>query len=44
VTAGGGLEGLRDRVAALRGRLKVDSPPGAGTRVDAWLPVDGDGR
>jgi signal transduction histidine kinase len=44
VTAGGGLEGLRDRVAALRGRLEVDSPPGAGTRVDAWLPVDGDDR
>jgi signal transduction histidine kinase len=44
VTAGGGLEGLRDRVAALRGRLEVDSPAGAGTRVDAWLPVDGTGR
>jgi signal transduction histidine kinase len=43
-TASGGLEGLRDRVAALAGRLEVDSPPGAGTRVDAWLPVDGDGR
>jgi signal transduction histidine kinase len=44
VTAGGGLEGLRDRVAALRGRLEVDSPAGAGTRVDAWLPLDGTGR
>jgi signal transduction histidine kinase len=44
VTAGGGLEGLRDRVAALRGRLEVHSPAGAGTRVDAWLPVDGTGR
>jgi signal transduction histidine kinase len=43
-TASGGLEGLRDRVAALAGRLEVHSPPGAGTRVDAWLPVDGDGR
>jgi signal transduction histidine kinase len=42
-TASGGLEGLRDRVAALAGRLEVHSPPGAGTRVDAWLPVDGDG-
>jgi signal transduction histidine kinase len=44
VTADGGLEGLRDRVAALRGRFEVDSPPGAGTRVDAWLPVDEAGR
>jgi signal transduction histidine kinase len=42
-TAGGGLEGLRDRVAALAGRLEVHSPPGGGTRVDAWLPADGEG-
>jgi signal transduction histidine kinase len=43
-TASGGLEGLRDRVAALAGRLEVHSPPGAGTRVDAWLAVEGDGN
>lgn len=30
--------GLADRVAALGGRLKVDSPPGAGTVVEAELP------
>jgi len=35
-----GLAGLRDRVAALDGVLTVESPPGAGTRVRAELPVD----
>ena len=34
-----GLEGLEDRVAALGGRLVLDSPPGQGTRVCALLPV-----
>ncbi|CAM3569224.1 histidine kinase [Smaragdicoccus niigatensis] len=37
--AGTGLAGLADRVAALEGRLTVDSPPGAGTRVRAEIPV-----
>jgi signal transduction histidine kinase len=36
---GTGLGGLGDRVAALDGRLEVDSPPGRGTRVCAVLPV-----
>ncbi|MCA1674369.1 MAG: histidine kinase, partial [Actinobacteria bacterium] len=35
---GSGLEGLGDRVAALDGRLMVDSPPGQGTRVRAEIP------
>jgi signal transduction histidine kinase len=35
---GSGLRGLADRVAALDGRLQVDSPPGQGTRVVAELP------
>ena len=35
---GSGLEGLGDRVAALDGRLGVDSPPGQGTRVRAEIP------
>jgi len=38
VRAGGGLEGLGDRVAALDGRLVVESPPGGGTVVRAELP------
>ena len=37
--AGSGLRGLADRVSALDGRLSVDSPPGAGTRVTAELPL-----
>jgi signal transduction histidine kinase len=36
--AGSGLRGLADRVEALEGRLRVVSPPGAGTVVTAELP------
>jgi signal transduction histidine kinase len=35
---GGGLAGLRDRVAAVDGTLTIDSPPGAGTAVIVELP------
>ena len=35
---GSGLRGLADRVEALDGRLRVESPPGAGTVVTAELP------
>ena len=35
---GTGLVGLADRVAALGGRLAVDSPAGGGTRVTARIP------
>jgi len=38
VRPGSGLEGLADRVAALDGRLGVESPPGRGTRVWVDLP------
>ena len=37
-SAGSGLRGLADRVEALEGRLRVVSPPGAGTTVTAELP------
>jgi signal transduction histidine kinase len=37
-TRGSGLQGLADRAAALGGRLRVDSPPGNGTRVAAEVP------
>jgi PAS domain S-box-containing protein len=37
--AGSGLGGLRDRVEALDGVFELDSPPGAGTRVRAELPL-----
>jgi signal transduction histidine kinase len=36
---GSGLRGLKDRVEALGGRLRVDSPPGAGTTVRAQVPL-----
>jgi PAS domain S-box-containing protein len=37
--SGSGLEGLRDRVAAVNGALEVYSPPGRGTVLRARLPV-----
>ncbi|MEK6440603.1 sensor histidine kinase [Pseudonocardia sp. T1-2H] len=37
---GTGLLGLNDRVAALGGRLEIDSPPGIGTRIAATLPLE----
>ncbi|MBO0681616.1 MAG: GAF domain-containing sensor histidine kinase [Candidatus Dormibacteraeota bacterium] len=40
---GSGLAGLRDRVAAVRGELRVDSQPAGGTRVEATLPAEDDG-
>jgi len=35
---GSGLRGLADRIAALDGRLHVDSAPGRGTRIHADIP------
>ncbi|MBV9366436.1 MAG: histidine kinase, partial [Solirubrobacterales bacterium] len=37
---GGGLRGLADRVAALGGQVRIDSPPGGGTRISATLPLE----
>ncbi|MCD2190148.1 sensor histidine kinase [Actinomycetospora soli] len=37
-TGGTGLRGLRDRVEALGGRFRVDSPDGRGTTLSAELP------
>jgi signal transduction histidine kinase len=37
--AGSGLRGIADRVAALDGRLAVESPAGGGTVVRAEIPV-----
>jgi signal transduction histidine kinase len=34
-----GLLGLHDRAAALNGELRVESAPGTGTLVGAWLPI-----
>jgi signal transduction histidine kinase len=35
---GSGLRGLADRVASVGGVLRVDSPPGCGTRLEADIP------
>jgi signal transduction histidine kinase len=40
---GAGLAGPADRLAALNGRLRVESPPGGGTLVAADIPVGGEG-
>jgi signal transduction histidine kinase len=37
---GSGLVGLADRVEALGGRLRIDSPAGGGTRLSAEIPCD----
>jgi signal transduction histidine kinase len=37
-TRGTGLAGLSDRVAALDGRLKIQSEPGKGTTITAEIP------
>ena len=39
-SAGSGLQGLADRVAALDGTLRILSPPGRGTVVTAELPCE----
>ncbi len=36
---GSGLQGLRDRIAAVNGTLTIDSRPGAGTVLRARLPI-----
>jgi len=39
-SAGSGLRGLADRVAALDGTLRVEDPAGGGTVVRADIPLD----
>jgi signal transduction histidine kinase len=38
---GTGLRGLADRLAAIEGRLEVESEPGRGTTVTATIPCHG---
>jgi signal transduction histidine kinase len=38
---GSGLVGLADRLAALDGRLQIESPAGGGTLVTADIPLPG---
>ena len=39
IHGGSGLRGLADRVEALRGTLRIESPRGSGTVVAAVIPV-----
>ena len=41
---GSGLRGLADRVEALGGQLRLESPPGVGTRLSAEIPLRGEPR
>jgi signal transduction histidine kinase len=38
LNTGSGLRGLQDRLAVVDGALVIDSPPGAGTRLEARIP------
>jgi len=38
----GGLQNMTDRIAALGGRLRIASTPGAGTTVNGTLPLNGE--
>jgi signal transduction histidine kinase len=44
VQRGSGLQGLRDRVEALDGRIEVTGAAGAGTRLCATLPIRDEAR
>lgn len=39
VSTGSGLTGLADRVEAVGGSMRIDSPPGEGTSVHVVLPI-----
>ena len=39
VTAGLGLASVRERLAAVDGGIEIDSTPGGGTRLDAWVAL-----
>jgi signal transduction histidine kinase len=39
---GSGLHGLADRIEALGGTVRVESPPSTGTRLEAVIPLEGE--
>jgi signal transduction histidine kinase len=41
VRAGNGLNGMRERLAQLGGKLEIESQQGAGFTLHAWLPAEG---
>jgi len=40
IVPGNGLCGMRERIESLGGRLRLDTKPGQGTRVEVTLPVE----
>jgi len=40
ITAGNGLTGMSERLKQLGGKLEIESQPGAGFAVHAWLPSE----
>jgi signal transduction histidine kinase len=40
MSSGTGLQGLRDRIAAVNGTLNIESRSGAGTVLRARLPIE----
>jgi signal transduction histidine kinase len=43
VEAGNGLKGMAERLRQLGGELKIETRPGAGFTLHAWLPLEGIG-
>jgi len=41
VQAGNGLNGMAERLRQLGGELKIETSPGAGFSLHAWIPVEG---
>ena len=41
VEVGNGLEGMTERLRQLGGELKIETSPGAGFSLRAWVPVEG---
>lgn len=40
VVPGLGFASMRERLMAVNGDIAIESAPGSGTRVDAWVPLD----
>ena len=38
--SGFGLQGMKERVEILKGKLKIRSAPGAGTQIQVIIPLD----
>ena len=41
VEAGNGLNGMKERLRQLGGELNIETSPGAGFSLHAWVPAEG---